>query len=66
MMPAVDLAGKLYRDSDGDVCFEFGKHRGEKVRGNGSYVDWMLTKGNFPGSTREALEAELARVGRRA
>lgn len=29
----VDLAGKLYRDKDGDVCYSFGKARDRKVPG---------------------------------
>lgn len=62
--PEVDLAGKLYRDADGDVCFAFGKHRGEKVREHADYADWMLTKGNFPGSTCESIQEELKRMGR--
>jgi DNA polymerase III subunit epsilon len=57
----VDLAGKLYRDSDGDLCFTFGKHREQKVRLHRNYAAWMLDQ-NFPGSTVDALRDELRRL----
>lgn len=56
-----DIAGKLYRDPDGDVCYAFGKHKDAKVREFPGYAYWMLDR-EFPGSTREVLEAELARL----
>lgn len=58
----VDLAGKLYRDKDGDVCFGFGKERDRKVKDAVGYANWMLRQ-SFPGSTIEALTAELERLG---
>lgn len=58
----VDLAGKLYRDKDGDVCYAFGQRtRGIKVRDDIGFADWILRK-DFPGSTKEALLAELERL----
>lgn len=59
--PYVDLAGKLYRDPDGDVCYAFGKYKGSKVIDVPDYADWMLSR-DFPGSTCEALLAELKRL----
>jgi hypothetical protein len=56
-----DLAGKLAIDPDGDLFFLFGKHQGEKVRQHLDYADWMLGA-NFPGSTCDALRAEMARL----
>lgn len=53
-----DLAGKLHSDSEGFLCFAFGKHRGERVRDRVDYAEWMLSK-DFPGSTCECLRAEL-------
>ena len=58
----VDLGGKFQRDADGDLVFAFGKNKGRKVRDEGGYADWMLEKGQFPGSTLEVLEAELRRL----
>jgi DNA polymerase-3 subunit epsilon len=58
-----DLAGKLYRDADGDVCFGFGKPKGEKVRNNPGFARWVLGK-DFPGSTKDALRAELERISK--
>jgi DNA polymerase-3 subunit epsilon len=56
-----DLAGKLYLDGDQDLCFAFGKNKGEKVRLHADYAEWMLSA-DFPGSTKDWLRAELARL----
>lgn len=58
-----DLAGKLYYDEEGDLRFAFGKSKDKKVRDDTSYAYWMLSKGDFPGSTIDCLEAELKRLG---
>ncbi len=59
----VDIAGKLYRDQDGDICFAFGKNRGRKVANEPGYAGWMLNgAGKFSGSTIDSLEAELQRI----
>lgn len=57
----VDLAGRLYRDKDGDLALAFGKERGQKVRDRRSYASWMLSK-NFPANTLRHLRAELDRI----
>jgi DNA polymerase-3 subunit epsilon len=57
----VDLAGKLYRDADGDVRFAFGKQRGKKVREEIGFASWMLSK-DFPGSTKDAIRREFDRL----
>jgi DNA polymerase-3 subunit epsilon len=50
-----DLAGKLYYDKDGVLRFNFGKHKDKPVLDNCGYVNWMLNKGEFPGSTCDLL-----------
>jgi DNA polymerase-3 subunit epsilon len=57
-----DIAGKLFRDAEGDLCFAFGKHADQKVRCHLDYCDWMLSC-NFPGSTLDTLREEMARGG---
>ena len=57
----IDLAGKLYRDKDGDACYSFGKSRGMKVKDDTGFAYWMLGK-DFSESTKEALREELDRV----
>lgn len=57
----VDLAGKLFRDKDGDVVYGFSKNRGVKVRDDPGFAHWILDRG-FPGSTKDALLAELKRI----
>lgn len=56
-----DIAGRLYRDNDGDLRFAFGKNKDRKVLDEMGYCRWMLEKGTFPGSTLDALRDELAR-----
>lgn len=58
--PTVDLAGKLYRDSDDWLCFAFGKNEGKRVLEQGGYVDWMA-RNNFPGSTMDCIQLEFDR-----
>jgi DNA polymerase-3 subunit epsilon len=60
--PPVDLAGKLYRNADGYVCFAFGKHKDKRVIDEMSYCWWMLNKAqDMPKSTLEELVKELNR-----
>jgi DNA polymerase III subunit epsilon len=62
---SVDLAGKLYRDKDGDVRYAFGKARDRKVSQDPGFGQWILRQCNppFPGSTVEALQSEFERLG---
>lgn len=57
-----DLAGKLYRDKDGDLRFAFGKAKDVKVRNDLGYADWMMHKASFPGNTIDVLIEELDRL----
>jgi DNA polymerase-3 subunit epsilon len=59
----VDLACKLYRDADGDICYAFGKNKDRKVKSDYSYAEWML-RSEFPGSTKDALKEILQGVRR--
>lgn len=57
-----DIAGKLYRDKDGELVYAFGKNKGVRVRDEPSYADWMLKpSSSFPGSTHDVLKDELAK-----
>jgi DNA polymerase-3 subunit epsilon len=54
----VDLAGRMMKDQQGEVHFNFGKHKGKKVldvlRNEPSYYDWMMN-GDFPLDTKRKL-----------
>ncbi|MGB3616664.1 MAG: 3'-5' exonuclease [Catalinimonas sp.] len=56
--PAADAAGKLIRDKEGEVRFNFGKHRGERVLDHPEYAAWML-RGDFARSTKVILRQLL-------
>ena len=52
----VDRSGKLRRDDEsGEVVFNFGKHRGQPVRLNEEYLEWMLGT-DFPPDTKAAIK----------
>lgn len=53
-----DLAGKLFRDSEGNLCFAFGQYKGEKVSEHLDYADWMINK-DFPILTKRMLIEEI-------
>jgi DNA polymerase-3 subunit epsilon len=56
-----DIAGKLYYDRDDYLCFDFGKHKGRRVRQERNYAEWMLGA-DFPGSTLDLIRKELDRA----
>ncbi len=58
-----DIAGKLYRDAEGVLRFNFGTHIDAPVLEWSGYVDWM-DKNGFPGSTMDLIDEEFARGGK--
>ncbi len=58
----VDLAGRLSRDKDGDLNFNFGKYKGKKVKDvfgkEPQYYDWIM-KSDFPQDTKKILTKEI-------
>lgn len=51
----VDRSWKFRRDEEtGEVLFNFGRHRGQPVRLNDEYLEWMLGAG-FPADTKAAI-----------
>ncbi len=55
---SADLAGRLIFDDEGNVLFNFGKHKGKKVaeifEKESSYYSWMM-QGDFPGYTKKLI-----------
>jgi len=53
-----DLAGRMVYGSDGEIYFNFGKHKGKKVKyvlqAEPSYYDWMMN-GDFALQTKHIL-----------
>lgn len=56
----IDLGGRLSKDKDGDIVFNFGKHKGKKVkkvfREEPSYYNWMMA-GDFLKDTKDIITA---------
>jgi DNA polymerase III subunit epsilon len=54
-----DYAGRFVFNSDGEPCFNFGKHKGktieEVLRREPSYYSWMM-QGDFPRYTKKVLQ----------
>lgn len=46
----VDLAGYFTKDKDGDICFNFGQHKGKKAKTEKGYLNWMR-QSDFPQDT---------------
>ncbi len=42
----VDIEGKFQKDRDGNLIFNFGKHKGTLARAEPNFVEWML-RGDF-------------------
>ncbi len=58
----VDVAGKLYKDGDGFLCYNFGKAKHERVVNNQGFAKWMLDPArSFPASTLDFIRQELKR-----
>jgi DNA polymerase-3 subunit epsilon len=55
---AVDLAGKIALDAEGDYIYTFGKHINKKIKNEPGYARWMLDS-DFPGNTKLWLEKIL-------
>lgn len=49
--PILDVSGKFTTDSDGDIVFNFGKHKDIKAKTQKAYLNWMLT-GDFSPDTK--------------
>ena len=56
-----DLHGKFLRDKDGDLVYNFGKHKGSKLRAQRGYANWMMSA-DFPSQTLDVIEAEFERI----
>lgn len=59
-LPRVDLAGKLVRDKDGDAVYNFGKLKGQKLKDDPSFAEWMLRK-DFTQNTLMHVREELGK-----
>lgn len=68
-LDTVDLAGRMVRQANGEVTFNFGKHKGKSVlrvlQDEPSYYDWMMN-GEFALDTKRKLtELRLSAKGLR-
>lgn len=53
-----DIAGKLYKNADGVVCWSFGPHIDKPYDSDLGFLQWVLGK-DFPEDTKEKLRALL-------
>ena len=56
----VDLAGRMVRNTKGEIIFNFGKHKNKTVekvfKEEPAYYDWMMN-GDFPLYTKKVITA---------
>lgn len=61
----VDFAGRLAKNSQNEVMYNFGKHKGKTVeeilQTEPGYYGWML-EADFPFQTKDCLRKEVARI----
>jgi DNA polymerase-3 subunit epsilon len=50
----VDWQGKIVRDKDGDYAYNFGTSKGQKVKDNKGFADWIMNK-DFPATLKSLL-----------
>ncbi|MCF0178349.1 MAG: 3'-5' exonuclease [Bacteroidales bacterium] len=64
---SLDYAGRIVKDNNGEALFNFGKHKGKKVKTvlaeEPSYYDWMM-KGDFTSDTKKVLTEILLETKR--
>lgn len=54
----VDFARYLTRNADGDIIFNFGRHKGKTILGEPDYARWML-EGEFPEATKMVIRQAI-------
>ena len=53
----LDLSGKFSKNEDGEIVFNFGKHRGEPAKNHPDFLDWMINRANFaPDTNKMAID----------
>lgn len=52
----VDLAGKLYENDNGEICYAFGKSKDVAVKKDPGFGKWMLNN-DFPSDTKSILRS---------
>ncbi|MCE3295964.1 MAG: polymerase subunit epsilon [Crocinitomicaceae bacterium] len=63
----VDYAGRLAKNAEGEVVYNFGKHKGKSVEEVGKiepgYYGWFVSDGtDFPKFTKQKLKEEMDRI----
>lgn len=53
-----DLSGKLYKDTEGVVRYNFGKDKDKSVKDNPGFARWMLNQ-DFPRETKDKINQIL-------
>ena len=54
----VDFTGRFSRNIDGDITFNFGKHKGEIAYQHPNYLNWMIKK-DFPMQVKNVAQVIL-------
>lgn len=55
----IDLSGLFLEDDDKNIIFGFGKHSGKVATTEKSYLDWVVTKSDFPKDTKNKAKELL-------
>lgn len=55
----VDFTGKLTRNENGDIVFNFGKNKGKRLKDEKDYCNWIL-KSDFSNQLKNIIQKEIA------
>lgn len=56
---AVDFAGKIILNDEGEAVFNFGKHKEKPVKYHLAYAEWMLDQ-DFPNNTKNVIRSIIS------
>lgn len=51
----VDFSGKIIKDNKGELIFNFGKHKGKRLKDERDYCNWIL-KSDFPNDLKDIIK----------
>lgn len=59
-----DLSNKMYLDSEGNVCWSFGKNSNKPIQNDMKYVEWVLQQKTFSKETKIKISNYLKSIGK--
>lgn len=58
----IDITGKFSKNDDGELIFNFGKHKGQVAKTEPDFLKWMVEKAKFSQDVKEVAEKLLNEI----